>query len=891
MDGPRRGLDDFTAEIEAHLALEIERLRDEGLSEEDAAAEARRRFGNVTHARERFYESRRWLWWDRVAQDVRYGARMLRRSPAFTFVAALTVAVGVGATTAIFSVVDATLLHPLPYPDAGELVSVVDDLPGVGAYDVGLSQPEWLDLERSGIFRDVSPDWFDENNLTGSSRPARVRLMSVGPAYFELLGVAPQIGRAFPPRDHSPGYLLEVVISDGLWTREFGRDPRILQKAVRLDTDLYRIVGVMPPGFHAPGRTLEERNVDVWAATSFYGAPIVDNPPRNVRNLPTTIARLAPGLTVAAAQQRVDALVAALRQAHPADYPAASAWRVRLVPLQDTVVGDVRRSLVLLLGAVGLVLLIGCVNLANLMVARATARGREIAVRQAMGAGRRRLVRQLLTESLLLSLIGGVAGVAILMALQGVLLRLVPDTLPRLNELSISWSVLLFAGGATFAAGAIAGLAPALHAGRIDVTTMLRLDSRGSTAPGRSVRARQALVVTEFALSLVLLVAAGLLLRSFRDLVNVPLGFHPADVMTIRTRLPYPNIAANDRYATVAQQAPFFREILRRVRTLPGVEEAALGNTTAIPLDHAQKDVNLLPLFIEGRPVYANDTPRVHASLVTPEYFHLLGIAPLTGRLLADSDIETTPAAAVINEAMAQAYWPGASPLGRHIRLSRTATSWIAIVGVVPDARTESLAESGVPEVFASVYQPIATHPPKHLALFLRGHVEPAAAADAVREQVQIVDPALPVFGAQVLTETVAASLAERRFAMELVGAFAATALVLAALGIYGVISYMVGARTHEIGLRLALGAQRGGILAMVLQQGLALVTMGTAVGLVCALIVSEAMAGLLYGIRPADPATFAGVTALFAAVALLACYVPARRAIRIDPMEALRDQ
>ena len=890
MFGRKRGLEDFSSEIEAHLQLEIERLREQGLSEEEARAAARRSFGNVMHAEERFYESGRWLWWDHFWQDVRLTLRTLRKSLGFTAIAVLTIALGTGATTAIFSVVDATLLHPLPYPQPERLVSIKDDLPGVGARDAGMSVPEWQDLQRSGIFEYVSPTWFDENNLTGASQPARVRLLIVAPNYFALLSVKPQLGRAFNLEDHSPGLLLEVLISDGLWKRAFGGDPNILNKSVRLDTDLYRIVGVMPAGFDAPGRIGEERNIEVWVATSFYGAPMPDHPPRNRRNLPTAIARLKPGLSIAAAQSRLDAIVAALQKQFPEDYPLQSAWTVRLQPLKERVVGNVRQPLILLLGAVGLVLLIGCVNVANLLLARASVRGREMAIRQSLGAARSRLTRQLLTESFILSLLGGVAGLGILFCTKGFLLRLLPDNLPRLNEVSISCPVLFFALLASVISGVIFGLAPALHAGRLDLTSMLKQEGRGSTGSGEQARTRRLLVVTEFALSLALMVAAGLLLRSFWDLLNVQLGFNPQNVMVVRTRLPDPNDPTTDVYRTPAQEAAFFLEILRRARTLPGVEEVALGDTASIPLDQSLRDLKLISegqffFAVEGQDIQGNQPAVAERSSVSPEYFHILEIPLLRGRFFNELDTDNTPQVAVINEAFARLYWPGQDARGKRFRSTRPGSPWITVAGIIANARTESLAEPSVPKIYLDMYQTGA----KRLALLLRGHLDTAAVAEQVREQMQTVDPTLPISGAQILNETVSASLSERRFSMEMVALFALTALLLAGLGIYGVISYMVGERTHEIGIRIALGAGRSSILRMVLRQGLGLAIAGAAVGLVGALIVSHLMAGLLYGVKPTDPLTFGGVALLLMGVALLASYIPARRAIRVDPLVALR--
>ena len=887
----KRKASDFGAEIEAHIQLETERLQEQGLSYEDARTAAHRTFGNVTRAQEHFHESGHHLWWDNFWQDIRYATRMLRKAPGFTAIAVLTIALGIGATTAIFSVVDATLLHPLPYSHPEQLVTIQDDLPGVGARDVGISVPEWHDFQRSGIFQYVSALGGGDVNLTGASEPARIRLLTIPPNYFALLGVMPQLGRSFDPEDQTPGFNLEVLISDGLWKRAFGGDPHILGKSVRLDNDLYNVVGVMPPGFRDPGATAAESNTDVWAAAGFAGPP-APPPQRDLRILPGAIARIKSGLTIAAAQSKLDALVASLQKEYPTDYPLQSAWTVRLVPLVETVVGNVRQSLILLLGAVGLVLLIGCVNVANLLLARASARGREMAVRQALGAARARLIRQLLTESVLLSFLGGIVGLAILFCAKGFLLQMMPENLPRLNEVSINWTVLLFALAASLVAGMIFGLAPALHAGRVDLIPMLKQEARGSTGSGEQVRTRRVLMVTQFALALVLMIAAGLLLRSFWDLLNVRPGFNPQSVMAVRTWLPVPNDPDTDIYKTSAQEAPFVREILRRAGAMPGVEEVAVGNMASVPLGHDRNDLNPYALILEGRENQSDQPPLVNATHVTPSYFHLVGMTLQRGRFLSESDNENAPAVAVINEAFARTYWPNDGAVGKHLKLNDARGStpnpfWTTVVGVIGDARTESLAESSVPQVYVSLYQ----YRPKDLAIFLRGRLDSAATPVKLREQVQLINPELPVFGAQMLNDLVATSLSERRFSLEMVGLFALTALLLAGLGIYGVISYIVSERTHEIGIRLALGAQSGNILRMVLRQGLTLAVAGAAVGLACALVVSHLMAGLLYGVRPTDPLTFAGVALLLIGVALLACYIPARRAIHVDPLVALRHE
>ncbi|HWY51511.1 MAG TPA: ABC transporter permease [Chthoniobacterales bacterium] len=872
-------------ELQSHIEMRTNDLIRAGWDSTAARRQARIEFGSHEKFKEECRETIAGNFLDVLIQDVRFSLRMLRKSPGFTAIAVLTVALGVGATTAIFSVVDATLLQPLPYSQPEQLVSIQSDLPAIGAHDIGISQPELQDFQRSGIFEYVSPMWFDENNLTGLSQPTRVRLTTVAANYFALLRVQPQLGRGFDPQYNSPGFIPEIVISDSLWKRLFGGDPNILDKSVRMDTDLYRIIGVMPPGFDSPGRTAEERNVEVWASTSFYGPPLPDHPARNRRNLPTTIARLSPGLTISAAQSRLDALAASLQKQFPGDYP--NDWKIRLRPLKETVVGNFRQPLLLLLGAVGLVLLIGCVNVANLLLARASARSREMAIRRALGAGQARLTRQLLTESSILSILGGIAGVGILVVATEPLLQLVPENLPRLNNFSISWSVLTFAVGMSILSGLIFGLAPALYARRLDLIQALNQEGRSSAGSGERTRARRALVVTEFALSLVLMISAGLLLHSFWDLLNVPLGFNPQSVMSVRTRLPYPNDTSIDKYATAAQEAPFIRELLRRCGSLPGVEEVAIGDPASIPLDESQRRLNALEgkffLTFDGKD--PNAPSMVERSRITPEYFHLAGIPLRRGRLFNEFDNDTAPQVAVVNEAFARIYWPNKDAIGKRFKSTRPDSPWITVVGIIANARTQSLADNDAPQLYLNIFQV----PAKHLAIFLRGRIDTASIPDRVRAQVQALDPTLPVFGAQALTQTVSDSLAQRRFSMEMIAAFAVTALLLAAIGIYGVISFMVTERTQEIGIRLALGAQRQNILGIVLGQGLRLALTGAGVGLICAIGVSQLMTTLLYGVKPIDPLTFVGVAFLFLGVAVLACYLPARRAMKVDPMVALR--
>jgi predicted permease len=881
-------------EIAEHLAFQTEENLRAGMSPTEARRQAAIKLGAAEAIHEFHHAEQTLPFFENLLFDLRYAVRMLLRSPGFSFIAIATMALGIGATTAIYSVIDATLLHPLPYPNPAELVRVEDDLPGVGAQGVGISVPEWRDLENSGIFQSVSITGTGANvNLTGSSQPLRLSFKQVTPNYFAVLGVDAQLGRTFDANDATPGYNLEVVISDGLWRREFGADPHILDKALRLDNDVYRVVGVMPRAFRDQGSTSEERNTELWLGAGFSGLPF-DPPQRGLRlRTRAVIARLKPGLSIAAAQGHLDGLAALLKKQFPGDYPPQTEWTIRMIPLSETVVGSVRQSLVLLFGAVGLVLLISCVNVANLLLARASVRGREIAVRQALGAQRTRLIRQFLAESLLLFLLGGIAGIAILLGTGHFLLRLVPESLPHLNNISINWGVLAFSLAVSVAAGAVFGLAPAWLMSRFDSIATLRQEGRGSSGSRERSRARQILVIGELALSLVLMVAAGLLLRSFWDLFKVQPGFNPDRVMAIQTWLPGPNDPSKDIYRTATQESVLLREILRRSRTLPGVQEAALGDRTALPLGHSHPSP--LPLIREGIEAMDNQAPVIASPIVSPEYFRLLGMPLLRGRLFSDQDLEDTPQVAVVNQAAARTYWPNQDPLGKRVRLrldarellSSAVPAWTTIVGVIADARTESLADAAIPQIYRSVYQ----HPAKSVAIFLRGQVDPSAISAQMREQVQSVDPELPVFRAETLDDVLASSLSVRRFSMEMVAFFAATALLLAGLGIYGTVSYVVHEQTREIAIRLALGAQRGNILKMVLRRGLGLAAAGPGLGVAGALIVSHLMAGLLYGVSPNDLSTFAGVTVVLTSVALAASYIPALRAMRLDPITTLHSE
>jgi predicted permease len=819
-------------------------------------------------------------------QDVRYACRMLLKTPGFTLVAILTLALGIGANIAAFSIVDGVLLRPLPFNHSEQLVRVFDDLRSSNAKDVGMSVPQFWDYrDRAGIFQDIAVIWPIPANLTEVERPERIEVLATSANYFTMLGAQPALGRVFTQKDDVPGFINAVVLSDGFWHREFGGDPKAIGKSIRLDGDLYQIFGVMPPGFHHPGKTLETEE-DAYIAAGYNALPFPTPPLRSVRMLPGAIARLKPGLSIAAAQVRLEGFDAGLARDYATDYPAAAGWAPRLVSVQRDLTANVRAELFVLFAAVGFVLLIACVNLANLLLARASGRHREIAIRLALGAGRGRLIGQLLTESVLLAFVSGCVALVTVVLLKNALLNFAPADIPRLSEVTISPSVLFFALLVSILTGVVFGLAPALQAASPNQISSLREGSRGSGSSKRQMRVSSALVASEIALSLILLIGAGLFLRSFWQILQVRPGFNPHHVVTAQMWLSYPNDPTQNRYFTTPKRAAFMREVLRRVSALPGVEEASIGGGGSLPLVPAR---NQVPFTIEGRPADSERTPVAEFASVTPGHFHALEIPLLSGRNLTDADDDKGQPVAVVDEAFAHQYWPGDTPIGKRVRPGSflSTSPWLNIIGIVGNVKSESLETQVVPHIYLSDFQ----SPSYSSVVYARTAADPGKIGDAIRREVQSVDPDVPVFAVRSMEEVVARSMAERRFALEILGFFAFIALLLACIGIYGVMAYTFSQRTHEIGIRIALGAQRQHILRMALGEGMLLVAFGLAAGLFGALLLTQFLRSMLFAVKPTDPVTFIAIAALLAAVALLACYIPAHRATRVDPLVALREE
>ncbi len=821
-----------------------------------------------------------------LLQDIRYGLRLLLKSPGFTMVAVLSLALGVGANTAIFSIVNAVLLRSLPFSHPDRLVKIVANNRGVGAQDIGFSVPELDDLRlRAGVFEQVSAINTGDTNLTGAERPQRHQLAVVSPNYFSMLGTSAQIGRVFGPSDEVPGFAEAAVISDSLWARGFGRDPGILGRKVQLDNDPYTIVGVLPPGFRHPGTAVTD--VEIWAACGFRADPY-PKPDRSLRVAPGAIGLLKPGISREQAQSRLDAFASQLRAEYATDYPAGSDWSIEIEPLQESLVGNVRPMLLVLMGAVVVIILLASVNVANLLLARASGRQREMAVRLALGASRPRMIRQMLTESMILSLASGVVGVLTAMAALH-FVQFLPARIPRLAEVQVDWTVLGFALLVSLLAGLGFGLVPALQSSKAEIAAAIREGARGSGTSGKTNRLRGLLIASESALAVVLMVGAGLLLRTFWGLLQENPGFNPSRIVAANLWLPVPNNPDMDRYAKPEILNSFVREALRRVRAIPGVDLAS--TTTDLPVTHLSRRSRI---NIEDRPDESRRGLFSEATGLTPEYFKVLQASLIRGRFFAEDDQPGKQLVVIVDASTARTYWPDRDPIGRRLSFGRADTNppWRAVVGVIKDIKSDGLDQSGDPHIYSPIYQAPVYQALgiRNLSVAVRTSLSTTNLEPLIRREIQAVDLDLPVFNVRTMNEVIDRSLASRRFSAELVGVFAVVALLLASVGIYGLLAYMVGQRAHEIGVRMALGALPSTIGKMIVSRGIGLTGIGVGIGLILSGIMAPMISTVLYGVRPLDPEVFLAVPLILMVVALLASYIPARRAARVNPIVALRE-
>ena len=805
-----------------------------------------------------------------LLQDVRYAIRTLMKAPAFAAIAFLTLALGIGANTAIFSVVNTTLLRPLPFPQSHQLVdlwghSTMFDFP-----NLGLSLPDIADLRaQNKVFADVAPYDYSTMTLTGSGAPQQLDAGAVSVNFFPLLGMKPIYGRIFTAAEMQPGQDREVILSYELWQKQFGADPRAVGKSITLDGNPYSIIGVMPQGQHLNFATDQK----LWT-------PLAPTPKelatRENHGIPT-LARLLPGRTLQQAQADLDAIAARLAKAYP---DADKNWSFRAVSLQSDMVGDARLPLLILLGAVGFVLLIACANVGNLFLSRGWTRRRELAIRSALGATRGRLIRQLLVESLLVALVGGICG--LLFATWGVqaLRDLLPPDTPRVKDLNIDQVVLWFTLGASVLAGILFGLAPAVLASRQELTAVIKEGGAGAQTGAGGVRhrfLRQLLVVGEVALALSLVIGATLALRSFARLRSVSLGFRSDHVLTMSINFPA------GKFVTPEQFTPYVHQIVALARGVSGVESAAAS--LYAPLSglkgEAGVDTEALP---QGAQV-----PSTEFNRSTPGYFQTLGIPLLAGRDFTDADTANGARVFVVNQAFARKFFGNASPVGKRIWSGRDAKKnplWGEIVGEVANFHDQSIKDAPEPQFFTPYDQAVQS---PGISLVVRTRTDPLAVVSAVQDRIWSINRAQPVENIESMDQLVSASNAQPRFETFLLGVFGALGLLLAVVGIYGVISYSVTQRTHEIGIRMALGAEPGNVMRLILAHGLKLAVIGVAIGIGASLALTRLMSTLLFGVSATDPLTFAGVAILLAVVSLAACYIPARRAMRVDPMVALR--
>jgi putative ABC transport system permease protein len=805
-----------------------------------------------------------------LMQDLRYGFRSLLKSKGFTLVAVAALALGIGANSAIFSVVNAVLLRPLPFASPEQLLSVQGRNERDGSLFDEHSYPNFADLrDQSQSFAHVAAYNSTTAFITGGDEPERVRGILASADLFPLLGVQPALGRAFTREEDKPGTQRTVVISYGLWQRRFGGDPKIVGREIPLGSAPSLVLGVMPQNFKYP---LGGETYDFWMPLS-NATPAGDLSGRGSVFLPV-VARLKEGVTIAQAQAEADTIASRLAMQYPATNTAQG---YALKPMHENLVGDLRPALLVLLGAVGCVLLIACVNVANLLLARAAGRQREMSIRTALGASRWRIVRQLLTESLLLALLGGALGLLIAMWGVDLLLAASPADLPRQSEIALDGRAIAFTVAMTLVTGFIFGLAPALRASKTDLNDALKDGGRGSGEGGGRNKLRGALVVAEVAMSLVLLMGAGLLVQSFLRLLNVSPGFNPERVMTLDL------VMGRKTYPDAARQTVFLQNLLQRASALPGVE--AVGTVNPLPLNG---NFDAYTFELPGRaPAAPGAEPAADRRIVSSDYFRAMSIPVRKGRFFSERDAADAPAVVVINETFARRFFADTEPLGQRIAFTDAPNAPVReVVGVVADVRHAGLdAPAGL-----EYYVPYAQSPVARVTLVARTtSSDPASIVPALRGLIREADKDLPLWNVRTMNSLLSESVARHRFNTTLLGLFALVALLLASLGIYGVMSYSVTQRTHEIGVRLALGAQPADVLKMVLRQGMALVALGIALGLVCSYALTRSMTSLLYGVSATDPSTFALISLVLLVVAFAANYIPARRATKVDPMVALR--
>jgi len=867
--------EDLEKELRFHLDHHTADLIAQGLDPEEARRRARFALGGPEQVKEQCRDVRGTRWLDDLLQDLRYGVRMLLKNPGFTAIAAITLALGMGANTAIFSVVNAALLRSLPYRDPDHLVLLHLHRPQEGSsLPLSVDFLAWRDQAKS--FEQVAAYGSGTADLTGSGEAERLSVAFVSADLFATLGVAPSMGRAFTPAEDTAGGAPVVILSDSLWRGHFGGDPGIIGRAIALEDKSRTVIGIMPQGFQFPQKS------DLWIPLALDPTDELRrmNPSiYNVSDLPSrlnVLARLKPDVTPEAARADMFVILERQRQAFPHAYADA---RVGVIGLGESLVSNVRLALLVLFGAVTFVLLIACANVANLLLARAAARRKEMAIRAAIGARRWRLARQLLTESLLLSLLGGGAGLLVAKWLIKLLLAMNNGKVARIDEAGLDGRVLGFTCAVVLLTGLIAGLFPALRASRADVSEALKAqDTAGGARPayaGRSGlrRTLPALMIVEVALALVLLVGAGLMINSFLRVLSVPRGYDPDGVLTLNLE---PSLT---RYPMRSpQRDAYFREALERIQTLPGVQSAGLG---ALPLVASWF---ILPLRIEGRPPSERGKePTVLLNGASPGYFQTMGMQMRAGRPCSAKD--DAAKVAIINETLARRFFPNENPIGYRLLIGKVPTT---IVGVVGDTHNSGMDRQVAPQVYncgQSAQMVARVSPDQNNPAGL------ASLASAIRKQVSAIDPNEPINQVVPMNEHLSNSLALRRYLMLLLGVFAAVAFVIAAVGIYGVTSYAVSQRTHEIGVRMALGARARDVLRMIIWRGMGLTLAGVALGLTAALAMSRVMKNLLYEVSPTDPATFALITSLFVGVALIASYIPARRATKVDPLQALRQE